>query len=318
MRIAICIGRHTNAASVVNILDVVHSANRHQGETLFETLIVSDCAKPQNWQGISLQPQATLRAASNCDLVLVPAFGGELDNVAADQARLLRFLPLWAARGQRLGSACAGAFMLARSGVLDGYRATTHCGLLEDARRLFPAVLWQQGTVLERDGGRLTSSGGTATIDLALALVEERGGLALARSVADSMLFDHRRGAQNLYFPLAPVPLGDDPLVRDVQKCFATSLAAPPTMVTLAASLHVTPRTLLRRFKRSTGVTLQNYVQRLRLDMARQLLDDSPKSVEQAMAAVGYVDRASFSRRFKHYYGISPGAYRQRRGISGN
>jgi transcriptional regulator GlxA family with amidase domain len=313
MKVAVCVGIHSVPASVVNVLDVLHAANRHAGASLFETRLLSDTPPPPAWHGVRLEPQGSLRAAAACDLVLLPAFRAELAQALHDQGVLLQRLPRWGRQGRRLASACAGSLLLAASGVLDGRRATTHWSLLNLARRAFPAVHWQLNHVVERDGLLLTSGGGSGAIDLALALVEEQGGLPLAKRVAASLLFDPHRGAQSQYFPLAPRELVSDPLVTEAQRLLTARLEAPPSVAELADALHVTPRTLLRHFRAATGLTVKAYAQRLRLDAARQMLDQGPHAVEQAMHAVGYGDRASFSRRFKQHFGMSPGAFKQRR-----
>lgn len=300
VKIAIALQPQTVVASVVNVLDVLHSANRYAGRPVFETCLVAASKKSVGDHGVALQPQAGFEVLEACDLVL------------AGSAPLRRLLPDWLRPGRQLASVCAGAQVLAGTGLLDGKRATTFWGDAREVQEAFPAVLWRFEHMVERDGAIMTSGGGSAGIDLALALVEQVAGLAMAQRVAAAMLFDHRRGPQSNYFPLLPSPSTHDSLVAAAQARLRATFTEPPDVPTLAAALHTSPRNLLRRFKAETGLTLQAYAMRLRLEAAKALLEDHA-TIDQAVAAVGYVDRASFSRAFKAHYGAPPMAFRARR-----
>ena len=312
MKVAIPLQPETVASSVANVLDVLHSANRYAGKVQFETCLLAATRKPVGAHGVALKPQAGLEAMADCDLVLVPAARGPVAVVLEGSAPLRQLLPDWLRPGRQLASVCAGAQVLAGTGLLDGRRATTFWGDAREVREAFPAVLWRFEHMVERDGAIMTSGGGSAGIDLALAVVEQVAGLELAQRVAAAMLFDHRRGPQSNYFPLLPGSSTHDPLVAAAQQRLRAAFADPPDVPTLAAALHTSPRNLLRRFKAETGLTLQAYGMRLRLEAARVLLEDQA-TIDQAVAAVGYVDRASFSRAFKAHYGVPPMALRARR-----
>lgn len=312
MKIAIPIQPQTVVSSVANVLEVLHSANRYAGHAVFDTCLLAASRKPVGAHGVALQPQAGLEALADCDLVLVPAARGPVAVVLAGSAPLRQLLPDWLRPGRQLASVCAGAQVLAGTGLLDGKRATTFWGDAREVREAFPAVHWRFEHMVERDGAIMTSGGGSAGIDLALAVVEQVAGLEVAQRVAAAMLFDHRRGPQSNYFPLLPSPSAQDALVAAAQQRLRAAFTEPPDVPTLAAALHTSPRNLLRRFKAETGLTLQAYAMRLRLEAAKALLEEHA-TIDQAVAAVGYVDRASFSRAFKAHYGVPPMAFRARR-----
>ena len=312
MKVAIPIQPEAVASSVANVLDVLHSANRYAGSAVFETRVLSASRKSVGAHGVSLKPQAGFEALEDCDLVLVPAARGPVALVLAGSAPLRQLLPDWLRPGRQLASVCAGAQVLAGTGLLDGKRATTFWGDAREVREAFPAVQWRFEHMVERDGAIMTSGGGSAGIDLALALVEQVAGMELAQRVAAAMLFDHRRGPQSNYFPLLPSPSTHDALVAAAQQRLRAAFTEPTDVPTLAAALHTSPRNLLRRFKGETGLTLQAYAMRLRLEAAKVLLE-AHATIDQAVAAVGYIDRASFSRAFKAHYGVPPMAFRARR-----
>ncbi len=312
MKVAIPIQPETVPSSVANVLDVLHSANRFAGTAMFETCLLSASKRAVAHNGVALKPQAGLDALPAFDLVLVPAARGPVDVVLAGSAPLRQLLPNWLAPGRQLASVCAGAMVLAGTGLLDGRRATTFWGDAREVREAFPAVQWRFENMVERDGAILTGGGGSAGIDLALALVEQEADVELAQRVAAAMLFDHRRGPQSNYFPLLPSASAKDSLVATAQERLRAALTEPPDVPSLAAALHTSPRNLLRRFKAETGLTLQAYAMRLRLEAAKALLEQHA-TIDQAVVAVGYQDRASFSRAFKAHYGAPPMAFRARR-----
>ncbi len=312
MKVAIPIQPETVPSSVANVLDVLHSANRFAGTAVFETCLLAASKRPVANTGVALKPEAGFDALPDFDLVLVPAARGPVDVVLAGSAPLRELLPDWLRAGRQLASVCAGAMVLAGTGLLDGRRATTFWGDAREVRDAFPAVQWRFEHMVERDGAIMTSAGGSAGIDLALALVEQEASVEIAQRVASAMLFDHRRGPQSNYFPLLPSASVNDPLVAAAQQRLRAAFTEPPDVPTLATALHTSPRNLLRRFKAETGLTLQAYAMRLRLEAAKILLEQQA-TIDQAVAAVGYQDRASFSRAFKAHYGAPPMAFRARR-----
>ncbi len=253
MKVAIPIQPQTVPSSVANVLDVLHSANRYAGTAVFETCLLAANKRHIVNNGVALKPQAALEALPDFDLVLVPAARGPVDVVLAGSAPLRQLLPHWLRAGRQLASVCAGAMVLAGTGLLDDRRATTFWGDAREVREAFPAVQWRFENMVERDGPILTGGGGSAGIDLALALVEQEAGVELAQRVAAAMLFDHRRGPQSNYFPLLPNASVSDPLVASAQHRLRAALTEPTDVPTLAAALHTSPRNLPPRVKAGTG-----------------------------------------------------------------
>jgi len=312
MRCAIYVTPHTVPSSVANLLDVLHGANGHAGRVVFDTVLVAEHRGPFGRRGVKLVPQAWLGSASRADIVIAPAVSAPLLQLRRDCPRFIERLPGWLAAGRLAASACTGAFLLASAGVLNGRRATTHWSAEREFRSAFPDVRLRFASLIERDGPVITSGGGTAGIDLGLALVEQAAGGEVARRVAAGILFDYRRGPQGRYFPLTPAPSTGDSLVARAQASIHERLAEPLTIASLAQRLHVSTRTLLRRFRADLGLTPQAYLQRARIDVARARLEATEASIEQIVAEVGYVDRASFGRSFKRHLGVAPATFRRK------
>jgi len=145
-----------------------------------------------------------------------------------------------------------------------------------------------------------------------LQLISQHAGPWLAEQVAAALVVDRQRGQQTRFQPLLPTPRQDDPALLDLLRWLQRRHAESIDLEMLAARLHCSTRTLLRRFKAATGLTPNDYLQRLRIVAAQSALLQPQQSLEQIALSVGYQDRATFSRLFKQLCGETPGAYRRR------
>ncbi|MFJ9153356.1 GlxA family transcriptional regulator [Streptomyces sp. NPDC102270] len=216
-------------------------------------------------------------------------------------------------RAARVASVCAGAFVLAATGTLDGRRAATHWELAPDLAAAFPQVRVESDPVFVRDGHVVTSAGVTAGIDLALALVEEDWGAGLARSVARQLVvFMARPGGQAQFSArMAPGP-PRHPAVRRVMDHVGADPAAEHTLDSLAAVGGVSTRHLGRLFRTEIGMPPGQYVESIRVEAAQALLENGSGTVEDVAQQAGFGSSESLRRVFQHTLGVSPTAYRAR------
>jgi transcriptional regulator GlxA family with amidase domain len=217
------------------------------------------------------------------------------------------------ARARRTASVCTGAFALGRAGLLDGRRATTHWASCEALQKAFPAVDVDPDPIYVRDGDVATSAGITAGMDLALALVEEDHGPAVALEVARWLvLFLRRPGGQAQFSAgLAGQAAVRAPL-RELQGWMADNLDADLSVAALAARAHMSPRTLARAFKREVGLTPASYVEALRVERARGALESTDLPVEAVARQCGFGTVETLRRAFGRRIGVAPAAYRDR------
>ena len=212
----------------------------------------------------------------------------------------------------RVASVCTGAFVLAELGFLDGRRATTHwrhAGLL--ARR-YPKVDVQPDVIHIRDGRYLTSAGITAGIDLTLSLVEEDLGAEVARAAArDMVMFMQRPGGQSQFSAALDTPPGANRVLRDLMDVVKADPAAEHTVTTMAAAANASTRHLGRLFRSELGTTPARWVERIRLDRARQLiLEGLP--VTRAAELSGFGSDETLRRAFSRHLNTTPTEYRAR------
>jgi transcriptional regulator GlxA family with amidase domain len=259
--------------------------------------------------GLTLVPDHALADAPDPHTLLVPGGRG----TRGPEPRLTDWLREHGPRADRLVSVCTGAILLAEAGLLDGRRATTHWAYCDRLARDHPAVEVDPDPIYVRDGTVATSAGVTAGIDLALALVEEDLGRQAALTVARHLVVFLRRPGNQAQFSvqLAAQTAQRDPL-REVQQWITEYPGDDLSVETLAARARLSPRHFARAFQAETGVTPGRYVDRVRLEHARRLLEDTTDGVEQISRASGYGTPEAMRRAFVKALGTAPAEYRRR------
>ena len=243
---------------------------------------------------------------------LLVAGGEGIDSVGADDP-LVRFLVRRVSTVRRVGSICTGAFVLAKAGLLEGRRATTHWKYCSKLAALFPNVVVDCHPIFIRDSNLYTSAGVTAGMDLALALVEEDFGGALALEVARELVLYLRRPGSQAQFsvPLA-AQATDRGSLRDLQMWMMEHLGDHLSVEALAKRVAMSPRHFARVFRAEMGVAPGAFVERLRIESARRRLEESKRSVEQIALDCGFGTADSLRRTFRRRLRVSPAAYRAR------
>ncbi|MDI3385417.1 GlxA family transcriptional regulator [Streptomyces sp. B-S-A8] len=259
--------------------------------------------------GLTLVPDGALGQGPAPHTLLVP--GG--DGTRSRDPRLIDAVRELAPHASRLVSVCTGALLLAEAGLLDGRRATTHWMFGEKLARDHPEVRVEADRIYVRDGQVATSAGVTAGIDLALALVEEDLGRDIALTVARHLVVFLRRPGSQAQFSaqLAAQTAQREPL-REVQQWITEHPASDLSVSALAERARLSPRHFARAFRAETGTTPGRYVDRVRLEHARRLLEDSADGVEEISRACGYGTPEAMRRAFVRNLGTGPAEYRRR------
>jgi transcriptional regulator GlxA family with amidase domain len=290
----------------------VFSVARRFGRAAYELELVAPQRAFVTSSGVRVQAHASIASCRGPIDTLIVA-GGDAVVEAEKDRRLIAWLQNAAGRSRRVASVCSGAFLLARAGLLDGRRATTHWAWCGELARRYPHVAVDPEPIFVRDGDVYTSAGVTAGIDLALALVEDDHGPELARMVARALvLFLRRPGGQAQFSAaMAAQPAAREPL-RELQAWLADHLADDLSVPALAARAFMSPRNFARAFKREVGMTPAVYVEALRVERARALLETGRTPVDEVAAACGFGTVETMRRSFRRRLGVSPGHYRDR------
>ncbi|MGW2347052.1 GlxA family transcriptional regulator [Streptomyces sp. NPDC001661] len=253
-----------------------------------------------------------LEAVAAADTVLVPASHETDEELRKGDLESELEESLSAVRG-RVASICTGSFVLAAAGLLDGLRATTHWMSSELFARTFPSVTVDADVLYVDEGRVLTSAGEAAGIDLCLHMIREDHGAAVATELARrTVVPPHREGGQAQYIQ-RPVPLEEPggPASTSRSREWALGrLADPLTLAQLAARDAMSVRTYNRRFREETGLTPMTWLNRQRVDRARELLERTDHTVDRVAAETGFGSGTSLRQHFQAVLGVSPGAYR--------
>ena len=239
--------------------------------------------------------------------------GGRGTREAIEDEKLVAWVAAASPRARRTVSICTGAFLLAEAGLLSGRRAVTHwrwCDTLSDRH---PDLTIDADALYVRDGDIWTSAGVTAGIDLTLALVEEDLGREVALSIAQELVvFLRRPGGQAQFSQALAVQQATRPALRELQAWIAGNLDADLSVAALATRANLTERSFARAFQREVGQTPAAYVEALRIERARMLLEDGAESLEVVARATGFRSAEVLRRAFHRRVGVSPAAYRER------
>jgi transcriptional regulator GlxA family with amidase domain len=262
--------------------------------------------------GLRLVPDLTLQRCRGEIDTLVVAGGSGVREAARDE-RLISWLRLAARRSRRVTSVCTGAFLLARAGILDGRRATTHWAACAALARSYPTIEVDPEPIFVRDGNVYTSAGVTAGIDLALALVEEDVGRDPALEVARNLvLFIRRPGGQAQFSATLAGQAASRPGIRELQSWIADHLDADLSVPALAERTFMSPRNFSRVFGREVGATPAAYVESVRVEHARTLLETTDLQVEEIARRCGFGTVETLRRAFGRRVRVSPSDYRER------
>jgi transcriptional regulator GlxA family with amidase domain len=262
--------------------------------------------------GVPVQMHSTLADCSGPIDTLIVA-GGDAVVEAEKDGALIAWLRAAAPRSRRVASVCSGAFLLARAGLLDGRRATTHWGACGALARRYPQLTVEPDPIFVRDGNVFTSAGVTAGIDMALALLEDDHGPEVALKVAQSLvLFLRRSGGQSQFSAALSSQAAEREPLRELQTWLTDNLEADLSVPALAERASMSPRNFARAFKREVGMTPAVYVETLRVERARVLLESTHAQVDDVAGRCGFGTVETMRRSFRRRLGVSPGHYRDR------
>ncbi|WP_106189564.1 GlxA family transcriptional regulator [Umezawaea tangerina] len=258
--------------------------------------------------GLHVVPDLDLLDVEDADVVLVPG-GPGVEHV---DDRLVTWLRERAPGVERVVSVCTGAFLLAQAGLLDGRRATTHWGSCEILASMYPSIEVDPSPIFVRDGPIATSAGVTAGVDLAIALVEEDFGRAVAHEIARLLVVYLRRPGNQAQFSvqLSAQIARSDPL-REVQYWAVANLTSDLSIPAMAQRAGLSTRQFSRAFTEQVGVTPGRYVDLVRLEAAQRMLTDTRDGVVGIARRCGYGTAEAMRRAFLRDLDVSPTQYRQ-------
>jgi transcriptional regulator GlxA family with amidase domain len=324
LNVAILAVPAVGASTLFGMVDLFSTAGRDwslllsgvEGEQLINPYIV---AVQQTGfaatNGVWVRPHYSLDDTPTPDIVCVPDFsavpGESLHGRFAVEVAWLRSCH---EAGKTMASACSGALLLAEAGLLAGCDATIHWAFADDLAR-YPnvRVRTNQSLVITGIGGRIVmAGGGTSWLDMALYLIARYVGLKEARQVARIHMLDWHDDGQLPFAALLVAKQVDDAVILRCQEWVALNYAAAAPVAAMTRIVGLPERSFVRRFTLATGMSPLEYVHRLRIEEAKQMLETADAPIDVIAAEVGYQDASFFSRLFRRRVGMTPAHYRRR------
>lgn len=315
MQLGILLTKDHRLLSVAALLDVLETANRfyeEEGETspFNIDLIHLDGHETGSYAGHS--PKVASRDV-DYDLLLIPAFKSEmLADALKANIPWVPWLQEQYKEGAAIASFCTGAFLLGASGLLDNRPATTHINAEGVFARLFPLVQLQAEAVVTEKDRIFTSGGATNTFHLLMLLLEIYCSRKVAVRAAKVFSIDLDRNRQTYFGTFTPAEDHGDALVKRAQEEIRKHFSTANTIEELITDVPASRRNLVRRFKQVTGITPIEYLQKTRIEAAKQMLEQSRYSILEVMLESGYNDLKTFRTLFKKNVGMTPKMYREK------
>ncbi|WP_026705701.1 GlxA family transcriptional regulator [Flavobacterium soli] len=315
MKIGILLSQEHRLLSVAAIQDLFETVNRFYVEDgkapFFEINLVHNDQKQSYLYSDYNLKQAD--AETLYDIILIPAFK---DNKIVDGLQKNRSWIPWLTQqykqGAALASFCTGAFLLASTGLLDNKPATTHINAKMAFSTAFPEVLLESDAVVTEEDNLYTSGGATNTFHLLMRLVENYCSRKIAVRTAKVFSIDMDRKKQTYFGTFLPIENHGDDIVKKTQDKIKTHYKEAITIEEIVTGIPASRRNLVRRFKLVTGVTPIEYLQKTRIEAAKNLLENSRQNIMEVMLESGYNDLKSFRTLFKKNVGMTPTAYREK------
>ncbi len=312
-------------STVFTMLDILASVGRDweflHGLPLAEprfqaSLRTCDGAPYWDINGRKITPDACFDETPSPDLVIIPDLHIDPSEPLPEELRsIARWMKQAYERGATVASVCSGAILLGETGVLNGKEATTHWAYADMLSQHCPDVRVCRERILiaAGDGHRIITAGGaSAWQDLMLYLIGRYCGVDVARQIAKIYLIEPHGDSQLNYASLTAGRQHNDRLIADAQHWAAQHYDTPSPVAAMAALSQLTERGFHRRFKRVTGQSPIDYIQTLRVEEAKQLLEASTLSIEEISTEVGYTEPSSFRTAFRKRVGMSASAYRRK------
>ena len=318
-RVTILAPYNTMATTIFGPMDILNQAGRlwnHVKNTpqipFFDVTIASADGKPiRSVNNILIQPHCSIQEIDRTDLIIISS-ATYIEKILELNPELIPWLRHHFERGAHIASICTGVFLLAETGLLSGKSATLHWGFTELFRKKYPQVKLDQDQMYLDHGRLYCSAGVNAGMDLSLYLVEKFCGRQAAVESAKTMILDLGRKKQTPYDCSISTKNHGDPLMVKAQEWIEQHKTKVIDYEWLARELRMSRRTLERRFKQAVRMTPLEYLQKLRVEHAKQLLEDGTWTFNEITYQVGYEDISFFRKIFIRLTGLRPKEYQQR------
>ncbi|WP_222982715.1 GlxA family transcriptional regulator [Flagellimonas meishanensis] len=279
----------------------VHLVGLDHDQSLYEGLFSIHC-------------DSTVQETHKTDLIMIPAL--RPDKLMEDLEQNEAFVP-WirdqrSRNGAEVASMCMGAFVLAKTGLVDGKQCATHWAAMDVFKKMFPKVHLVSNKIVTEEDGIYTSGGAFSFLNLMVHLVEKYCGRAAAIHISKYFEIEIDRKDQNQFAIFQGQKDHEDEAIKEAQSYIEKNVQDKISVGELAEKYAISNRNFVRRFKKATQNTPLEYIQRVKIEAAKRSLESTGQNINEVMYQVGYMDQKAFRTVFKKYVGLSPVAYRSK------
>ena len=306
-----------NLSSIVGAYKIFSRANdywRSIGKKdLFKIELAGISKKVTFYEGLfTVKPHTNISAISTTDLIIIPSLNHNYQKAIKGNKAMIDWIEQQYKGGAEVASICTGAFLLASSGLLEGRICSTHWGVAESFRSMFPEVNLQTDKLITDENGIYTNGGAYSFLNLILYLVEKYYDRQTAIFCSKVFQIEIDRYSQSAFTIFNPQKLHSDELVKKAQAYIESHLDEKITVEDLSSRFSVGRRNFDRRFIKATGNTPVEYSQRVKIESAKKAFETTRKTINEVMYDVGYSDVKAFREVFRKVTGMSPLEYRSK------
>ncbi|MGN7723283.1 GlxA family transcriptional regulator [Chitinophaga sp. 22620] len=308
---------HTSVVNIEGSLQILSEVNgflAHLGRPPLFTIELVGIARDNTQRNglFSIRPDKLVKEVTKTDLIIIPAMHGDQHQALEQNKDFIPWIVDQYNRGAELAAFCIGAFFLAGTGLMKGKQCATHWKLANEFRSMFPDVNLVDDKIMTGEDGIYTSGGAYSWLNLTLYLIEKYAGREVAILASKAYMIDIDRTSQSPFIMFEGQKTHEDEPIKKAQEYIEQNFEEKITVDRLAAMFALGRRNLERRFKKATSNTVVEYIQRVKIEVAKKGLETSRKSVNELMYDVGYNDTKAFRTVFKRVTGLSPIEYRNK------
>lgn len=305
---------NVNLSSITGSFEILTRANEYWqkmgNKPMMEIRIAGFGSELKLSNGFFSVHPVNIKEIKKANLLIIPSLSYDYDNVIKENAALITLIREQYKSGAEIASICTGAFLLAATGLLDGKTCSTHWNAASDFRRLFPNINLQTDKLITVEPGIYTNGGAYSFLNLILLLVEKYFDRKTAIYCSKIFQIDIDRTSQSPFFIFQAQKNHGDEVVFQAQTYIEENLSEKISFEELASKLATSRRNFDRRFIKATGNTPVEYLQRVKVEVAKKTLEKGRKSIFEVMYEVGYSDNKAFREVFKKIAGLSPLDYK--------
>lgn len=300
--------------NLFKMANAYHQRLNKLAEPLFAIDLVGINEDPVTYQNLfTINPTACIESVRKTDLIIISTISGDLERGVNVNKSFVNWIKKQRiVNDAELASLCKGAFLLAETGLVNGKNCATHWTAHELFRRKYPEVKLVPESIICEDNGIYSSGGAYSILNFTLYLIERYFGRETAIWTSKISEVEYDRVSQLEFIVFSGQKEHSDEPIKTAQEFIENNYEQKLNIESIAERVHLNGRSFLRRFKKATSNTPLEYIQRVRIEMAKKKLESTTDTITEVMYSIGYMDEKAFRGTFKKHSGMSPKEYQMK------